>query len=81
VNCRFINCKLIYYATQEVSFEGCFFQGCDWIFEDAADRTLRYLAMLYRQGGPEGVGVFEATIDTLRTDFAMEKLTAVESAR
>ncbi len=75
VRCRFVQSKIIYYATAEVSFE-----GCEWIFEDAADRTLRYLSMLQHQGGNEGKGVVAATVDAFSTEVMFEAVATVSAA-
>ncbi len=80
VRCRFIGSKLIYYGSQEVFFEDCTFDGCDWVFQDAADRTLRYLSMLIHQGGEVGRAVVGATVSALENEPEMETMTAVSAA-
>jgi len=80
IRCRFVQSKIIYDATAEVSFEECSFEGCDWVFQNAADRTLRYLSMLIHQGGVEGNAVVGATIRALENEPEMETMTAVSVA-
>ena len=53
-NCVFSDTKLIYRAAAEVEFDGCTFGSCEWVFEDAALRTLQLLAALFDGLGIEG---------------------------
>ncbi len=67
IDCTFINCQLIYQGHDEVDFDGCDFQNCEWTFDDAAGRTLGYLSTLNHKVGKDGqklVGeIFEGLVD------------------
>lgn len=53
-NCVLSDTKLIYRAVDIVEFSGCTFNSCEWVFEDAALRTLQLLAALFDGLGIEG---------------------------
>lgn len=52
--CTFINCQLIYSGRDEVDFDDCTFQDCNWTFDDAAARTLGYISTLFQKVEPDG---------------------------
>lgn len=80
VRCKFINSKLIYYAEEDVSFEECIFENCDWVFEAAAERAFRFLSMLQQQGGDQGQGVVAATIAAIQAGITSKKMVVIPSS-
>lgn len=63
-DCTFKQTKLIFRAEGSVEFDRCTFDACEWVFEEAALSTLRFLSALYDgldDKGHDLVGdVFEA---------------------
>lgn len=65
-NCRFENCQIIYRGGQLPGVNGCHFQDCRWQFEDAADRTMMFMRMLYHGLGDSGPKLVEGAFDAVR---------------
>jgi hypothetical protein len=59
-NCHFVNCQLVFRGGK-VAFIGCRFEAPQFVFRDAAQATLGFLAALYRDGGgPIVEDIFQA---------------------
>lgn len=50
-DCEFRDCRLVYSGGEVPHFDGCRFDGCEWRFDDAAQRTLAHLKLVWSQGG------------------------------
>ncbi len=61
--CQFRRCRIVFRGTGRANFDGCLFDECEWVFDDAAENTLEYLAYMYSgldAGGRALVdGIFE----------------------
>jgi hypothetical protein len=66
VECRFDNCTMIYRGGEIPHITGCQFDGCNWRFEDAAERTLLFMWQVYHGMGAGGRELIEAVLDQLR---------------
>lgn len=47
LNCRFLNCILVYKGTGNVGFDDCFFDNPRIVFEDCAASALNFLQAMY----------------------------------
>lgn len=65
--CTFNRCRIVYSAVDGVTFKECRFYTCDWVFNDGADLTLRYLSALYRGIGAEGRELVESIFNRVRS--------------
>lgn len=74
-DCTFLRCKIIYTAADAVTFDGCTFNSCDWVFDDAAERTLVYLAALYEGLGDGGKPLIELIFDSIRSGELTRRFT------
>lgn len=54
-SCEFRDCRLVYTGGEPPVFENCRFDDCDWRIEEAAERTLAYLKVLWLAGGKQPV--------------------------
>ena len=54
-SCEFRDCRLVYTGGAPPVFENCRFDDCDWRIEEAAERTLAYLKVLWLAGGKQPV--------------------------
>jgi hypothetical protein len=61
--CLFQNCMMVFKGGTPPGLRGCRFEGCTFMFEDAAQNTFRFLALLYTQGNKE---LIEGIFDDLR---------------
>jgi len=68
INCQFIECQLVFSASETVAFDGCVFDRCGWVFDGAAERTLQFLAALYGGLRPEGEALVETVFGMIRED-------------
>jgi hypothetical protein len=50
-SCEFRDCRMVYTGGEPPVFENCRFDDCDWRIEEAAERTLAYLKVLWLAGG------------------------------
>lgn len=67
VDCTFEGCELVYSGGEVPRrVEGNTFRDCRWRFEDAAGRTVRFMAALY--GGLDDLGeeIVERTFERIR---------------
>jgi hypothetical protein len=65
VNCLFKKCRIIFTGKGPALFTNCRFDECQWVFDDAAEETLQYLATLY-QLGPGGESLVDGIFDSIR---------------
>jgi hypothetical protein len=65
LSCDFRNCTLIYRGGLLPKINQCNFTGCNWKFEDAAERTLVFLTAIYH-GGTGMTELVEKTFDNIR---------------
>jgi hypothetical protein len=72
VRVHFINCQLIYRAEDDVDFEDCTFDHCDWTLDGAAERMLGFLATLHEKTGPVGKELVEGIFDSIRNKRVTE---------
>jgi len=50
-DCEFQDCRMVYRGGKPPRFENCRFNGCDWLFDDAAARTLAHMKLVWSVGG------------------------------
>lgn len=50
-DCEFRGCRLVYAGGETPVFDNCRFENCEWKFEDAAERTLAYLKVVWNSNG------------------------------
>jgi hypothetical protein len=50
-DCEFQSCRMVYGGGEAPHFDGCQFKDCDWLFDEAAARTLKHLKLVWRLGG------------------------------
>jgi hypothetical protein len=50
-DCEFRDCRMIYSGGEPPVFDNCRFDKCEWIFEDAAARTLAHMKSVWAVGG------------------------------
>jgi hypothetical protein len=50
-DCEFRDCRLIYSGGETPVFENCRFDKCEWIFDEAASRTLAHMKSVWAAGG------------------------------
>ena len=50
-DCEFQDCRLVYSGGKPPHFDNCRFNGCEWRFDDAAQRTLAHLKVVWGAGG------------------------------
>lgn len=65
-DCRFERCAIVYRGGEIPHLVGCSFDGCVWHFEDAAERTLALLNLLYHGTGENGRAMIEQTLELIR---------------
>jgi hypothetical protein len=63
--CEFRNCRLVYRGGPPPYLIQCHFAGCEWVFEDAAERTISFLVAMYH-GIAGGKELIDATFDSIR---------------
>ncbi len=66
VDCEFVDCKLVFGATAPVTFDGCTFDGSEWVFEGAASSTLEFLSVLSRGLEGEGQDLIEGIFQSVK---------------
>jgi hypothetical protein len=62
MNCRFERCAVSYRGGEIPAMINCYFEDCTWHFEDAAERTLTYMHLLYHGMGENGRTMIERTV-------------------
>lgn len=66
IDCRFDHCTMIYSGRETLRMDGCVLENVQWVFTDAAARTLRVLAAIYHEFGAEGQSHVEAVFHDIR---------------
>jgi hypothetical protein len=66
VNCKFVECRLIFTGAGSASFQSCLFERCEWIFDGAAENTIQYLAAMYNGLGLGGRDIVEGIFESIR---------------
>lgn len=67
VDCTFEDCDLVYRGGDVPRrVEGNTFRNCRWRFEDAAGRTVEFMAALYRGLDELGEEIVERTFQSIR---------------
>ena len=61
--CTFNNCTLIYHGYGNIGLSECKINNCKWTFSDASVNTLKFMTLLYHNGGKE---LIESTFDNIR---------------
>ena len=74
VRCTFIQCKVIFKATDRFAFRDCTFTDCEWVVEAAALLALQYLSVLYNGLGQEGQALVESIFESVRVGDLGQKL-------
>ncbi len=69
VGCHFEDCELVYTGLTPPVLYGCSFIRVAWTFAGAAENTLRFMAELYANSGPEGRQLIEETFDSVRSGW------------
>jgi hypothetical protein len=49
-DCEFRQCRLVYRGGEPPHFRNCRFDDCDWRLDDAAQRTLGHLKVMWGAG-------------------------------
>jgi hypothetical protein len=62
LSCRFERCAMSYRGGEIPTIINCHFEDCTWHFEDAAERTLTYMQLLYHGMGENGRTMIERTV-------------------
>ncbi|HEX5498449.1 MAG TPA: hypothetical protein VFX03_04445 [Thermomicrobiales bacterium] len=65
-SCRFQDCRIIFTGKGPARFANCKFDECQWVFDDAAEETIQYLAALYTGLGAGGRALVEAIFQGIR---------------
>lgn len=65
-NCRFDRCAITFCGGAIPHIMDCTFNDCSWSFEDAAERTLQFMNLLYHGTGDHGRELIERTIEMIR---------------
>jgi hypothetical protein len=66
VDCKFIDCSLVYHGCGPISLQGCTFTKVRWTFSGAAANTINFMAGLYTGAGEGGRALVEGTFDNIR---------------
>jgi hypothetical protein len=70
IDCRFDRCTMLYSGRDTLRMDGCVLENVQWVFTDAAARTLRVLATLYHRFGEGGQSQVEAIFNDIRSGTA-----------
>ncbi len=62
--CKFENCKMIYYGHGPLGLTSCEFLNCQWEFFGPASNTLSFMAQMYKNG-KGGDKIVETTFDNI----------------
>ena len=66
INCKFIDCNMIYRGYGPIGMEGCSFTNVRWTFSDAAANTVNFTASLYAGAGEGGRKLIEQTFANIK---------------
>jgi hypothetical protein len=50
-DCEFRSCRMVYAGGEPPHFDHCKFDDCEWRFDDAAQRTLGFMKLVWGVGG------------------------------
>ena len=64
--CEFYRCRLVYRGGLPPAVSECRFTDCQWIFEDAADRTIAFMRAMYHGMDEGGRQIIDATFENIR---------------
>ena len=64
--CQFTRCELVFKGGETPELAGNRFDDCRFLFADAAERTLGFMAAMYNGMGFEGRRILEITFDSIR---------------
>ncbi len=64
--CKFDRCKMIYRGGGIPTIADCHFENCSWQFEEAAERTVFFMKLLYHGMGENGPKLVESAIAMIR---------------
>ena len=56
-DCEFRECRMVYAGGEPPRFDGCKFDDCEWRFDDAAQRTLSFMKLVWSVGGKAPIQV------------------------
>jgi len=65
-DCDFQDCRLVYAGGALPSFKDCRFNACDWKLDEAADRTIDLLRLVWNIGDKVPVQTIIKSITTVR---------------
>jgi hypothetical protein len=65
-NCRFTESRIVYSGGAVPRFANCVFDRCQWVFDEAAENTIQYFALLYNGLGAGGQELIEGVFDSIR---------------
>ena len=65
-NCAFTNCSVVYKGGTLPVWTNCQFTECRFVFEDAAERTLNFLKMMYHSCPGMGPQFVDAIFNSIR---------------
>jgi hypothetical protein len=65
-DCKFNACRLVYRGGPIPGIQNCEFHNCTWQFENAAERTLTFMRLIYHGMGPRGPELVEGAFDEIR---------------
>ena len=68
--CKFEKCHLVYRGGAIPSIENCQFHDCTWQFENAAERTLTFMKLIYHGMGERGPELVESAFAEIRKPLA-----------
>lgn len=68
--CTFQRCKMVYRGGGIPTISDCRFEDCAWQFEEAAERTLLFMKLLYHGMGANGPELVESAITMIREPLA-----------
>jgi hypothetical protein len=66
LGCTFERCKMIYRGGGIPHIADCRFEECTWQFEEAAERTILFMKLLYHGMGENGPQLVESAITMIR---------------
>lgn len=73
INCKFIDCELIYHGFGPIGMEGCSFTKVRWTFSDAAANTVNFMESLYAGAGEGGRKLIEQTFEKIKAGRTFRK--------
>ena len=65
-DCQFVRCEIVYCGGEIPHIVDCSFDRCTWHFDEAAQRTLQFMHLLYHGTGDAGRELIEQTFQLVR---------------